>query len=265
MLEVNIQELLKAGVHFGHLTRKWNPSMQPYIFMKKGGIHIIDLSKTSVKIKEACAPLQRTAASGKKILFVCTKKQGKDIVASYAEKVGMPYVTERWLGGFLTNLPTIRKAVKKMNNIDRKKKDGTYDVLSKKERLLIDRSQTKLDRNLGSIATMTHTPAALLVVDIKKEHIAVAEAQKLNIPIFAIVDTNSNPQEVDYPIPANDDSSKSIDLIMAYVTEAITEGLASRKIDRDKPKSEKEDPDQFMETLEKKGSDPSNSVVSNHK
>ncbi|XCI75703.1 MAG: 30S ribosomal protein S2 [Flavobacteriales bacterium] len=264
MLEVNVQQLLKAGVHFGHLTRKWNPSMRPYIFMKKGGIHIIDLSKTGVKIKEAYEPLQRIAASGKKILFVCTKKQGKDIVASYAEKVGMPHVTERWLGGFLTNLPTIRKAVKKMNNIDRKKKDGTYDVLSKKERLLIDRSQTKLDRNLGSIATMTHTPAALLVVDIKKEHIAVAEAQKLNISIFAIVDTNSDPKEVDYPIPANDDSSKSIDLIMAYITEAITEGLSSRKIDRDKSKSEKEGSEQSVVTLEEEESDSSNSAVANH-
>lgn len=250
MSQVNVQNLLKAGVHFGHLTRKWNPKMQPYIFMKKGGVHIIDLSKTAAKIKEACTTLQRIASSGKKILFVCTKKQGKDIVAAYAEKVGMPHVTERWLGGFLTNLPTIRKAVKKMNTIDRKKKDGTYDVISKKERLLIDRSQAKLDRNLGSIATMTHTPAALFVVDTKKEHIALAEAQKLNIPVFAIVDTNSDPLEVDYPIPANDNSSKSIDLIMWYVTGAVVEGLASRKTDREQ-KSE-DNRDQVVETPEKK-------------
>ncbi|XOD66939.1 MAG: 30S ribosomal protein S2 [Flavobacteriales bacterium Tduv] len=250
MPEVNVQNLLKAGVHFGHLTRKWDPKMEPYIFMKKGGVHIIDLSKTAVKIKEAYVSLQRIASSGKKILFVCTKKQGKDIVAGYAEKLGMPHVTERWLGGFLTNLPTIRKAVKKMNTIDRRKKDGTYDVLSKKERLLIDRSQEKLDRNLGSIATMTHTPAALFVVDIKKEHIAVAEAQKLDIPIFAIVDTNSDPLEVDYPIPANDDSSKSIDLIMSYITEAVIEGLALKKTYREQKPQDYQD--QVIEIPEKK-------------
>lgn len=229
MLKIDIQDLLKSGVHFGHLTKKWNPKMSPYIFMKKNGVHIIDLYKTIIKIKESSIFLKNIAASGKKILFVCTKKQGKFIVADYANKLGMPHVTERWLGGFLTNLSTIRKAVKKMNNIDRKKRDGTYDVLSKKERLLIDRAQAKLNKNLGSISSMNHIPAAIFIIDIKKEHIALSEAQKLNIPIFAIVDTNSNPLEVDYPIPANDDSSKSINLIMSYVNQAILEGLSLRK------------------------------------
>lgn len=229
MLNIDMHDLLKSGVHFGHLTKKWNPKMSPYIFMKKNGVHIIDLSKTIIKIKEASLILKNFGASGKKILFVCTKKQGKSIVADYATQLGMPHVTERWLGGFLTNLSTIRKAVKKMNNIDRKKKDGTYNVLSKKERLSIDRAQAKLNKNLGSISSMNHIPAALFIIDIKKEHIALSEAQKLNIPIFGIVDTNSNPLEVDYPIPANDDSSKSIKLIMSYIYEAILEGITSNK------------------------------------
>lgn len=229
MLKIDIQDLLKSGVHFGHLTKKWNPKMAPYIFMKKNGVHIIDLYKTIIKIKEASVYLKNISSSGKKILFVCTKKQGKFIVADYANNLGMPHVTERWLGGFLTNLSTIRKAVKKMNNIDRKKKDGTYDVLSKKERLLINRSQAKLNKNLGSISSMNHIPAALFIIDIKKEHIALSEAQKLNIPVFGIVDTNSNPLEVDYPIPANDDSSKSIGLIMSYINKIILEGISSKK------------------------------------
>lgn len=229
MLKIDIQDLLKSGVHFGHLTKKWNPKMSPYIFMKKNGVHIIDLYKTIIKIKEASIFLKNIVASGKKILFVCTKKQGKFIVADYANKLGMPHVTERWLGGFLTNLSTIRKAVKKMNNIDRKKKDGTYDVLSKKERLLIDRAQAKLNKNLGSISSMNHIPGALFIIDIKKEHIALSEAKKLNIPVFAIVDTNSNPLEVNYPIPANDDSSKSIQLIMSYINKAILEGISLKK------------------------------------
>lgn len=233
MLKIDIQDLLKSGVHFGHLTKKWNPKMSPYIFMKKNGVHIIDLYKTIIKIKEASVYLKNISASGKKILFVCTKKQGKFIVADYANTLGMPHVTERWLGGFLTNLSTIRKAVKKMNNIDRKKKDGTYDVLSKKERLLINRSQAKLNKNLGSISSMNHIPAALFIIDIKKEHIALSEAQKLNIPVFGIVDTNSNPLEVDYPIPANDDSSKSIGLIMSYINTIILEGISLKKEPRD--------------------------------
>lgn len=233
MLKIDIQDLLKSGVHFGHLTNKWNPKMSPYIFMKKNGVHIIDLYKTIIKIKEASIFLKNLGMSGKKILFVCTKKQGKCIVADYASKLGMPHVTERWLGGLLTNLSTIRKAVKKMNSIDRKKKDGTYDVLSKKERLLIDRSQAKLNKNLGSISSMNQLPTALFIIDIKKEHIALTEAHKLNIPVLAIVDTNSNPLEVDYPIPANDDSSKSINLIMSYVNHAIQEGISLRKETRE--------------------------------
>lgn len=231
MLKINIQDLLKSGVHFGHLTRKWDPRMEPYIFMKKGKIHIIDLSKTVFKLKIACERLKKISSLGKKILFVCTKKQGKNIISSYASDLNMPYVTERWLGGFLTNMQTIRKAIKKMNNIDKKKKDGSYNVLSKKERLLIDRSHKKLNKNLGSISSMTHIPSALFIVDIKKEHIALSEAHKLNIPTFGIVDTNSNPLNLDYPIPANDDSSKSINIIMSYVNDSIKKGLSS-KIDK---------------------------------
>ena len=208
---IEVKDLLEAGVHFGHLTRKWNPNMAPYIYMERNGIHVINLYKTAAKIEEANEALKKIAASGKKILFVATKKQAKDIVAEKATSVGMPYITERWPGGMLTNFVTIRKAVKKMSSIDKMKKDGTYDTLSKKEKLHITRLREKLEKNLGSIADMTRLPAALFVVDTLREHIAVKEAQKLNIPIFAMVDTNSDPREVDYVIPANDDASRSIE------------------------------------------------------
>ena len=218
---IEVKDLLEAGVHFGHLTRKWNPNMAPYIYMERNGIHVINLYKTAAKIEEANEALKKIAASGKKILFVATKKQAKDIVAEKATSVGMPYITERWPGGMLTNFVTIRKAVKKMSSIDKMKKDGTYDTLSKKEKLHITRLREKLEKNLGSIADMTRLPAALFVVDTLREHIAVKEAQKLNIPIFAMVDTNSDPREVDYVIPANDDASRSIEKILSYVVEAI--------------------------------------------
>lgn len=226
--KIEVKELLEAGVHFGHMTRKWNPNMAPYIYMERNGIHIINLYKTAAKIEEANEALKKIAASGRKILFVATKKQAKDIVAEKAKAANMPYITERWPGGMLTNFVTIRKAVKKMASIDRMKKDGTFDTLSKKEKLQVDRLRAKLEKNLGSIADMTRLPAALFVVDIMAEHIAIKEAQKLNIPIFAMVDTNSDPREVDYVIPANDDASKSIDKILSLVTAAITEGLSEK-------------------------------------
>ncbi|CAM1359919.1 30S ribosomal protein S2 [Tenacibaculum soleae] len=235
----NIQELLESGVHFGHLTRKWNPNMAPYIYTERNGVHIIDLYKTSAKIDEAALALQKIANSGRKILFVATKKQAKDIVAERAENVNMPYITERWPGGMLTNFVTIRKAVKKMAHIDRMKQDGSFDALSKREKLQINRQRAKLEKNLGSISDMTRLPAALFVIDVKKEHIAIAEAQKLNIPIFAMVDTNSDPRPVDYVIPANDDASKSIDKVLSYITDAINEGLTERKADKEKAKVEK--------------------------
>lgn len=238
MAKVNVKDLLEAGVHFGHLTRKWNPNMAPYIFMEKNGIHIIDLHKTAVKLDEASDALGKIASSGRKILFVATKKQAKEVVAKHAESVGMPYITERWPGGMLTNFITIRKAVKKMNSIDRMKKDGTFETLSKKERLQVDRQRAKLERDLGSIADMTRIPSAVFIVDTVREHIAVAEAQKLGIPIFAMVDTNTDPREVDFPIPANDDASKSIDIILENVTNAIKEGLSQRKAEKDKSKDE---------------------------
>ncbi len=228
-----VKELLDAGVHFGHLTRKWDPNMAPYIYMERNGIHIINLYKTAAKIEEASEALSKIAASGRKILFVATKKQAKDIVAEKAGNVNMPYITERWPGGMLTNFVTIRKAVKKMASIDRMKKDGTFLTLSKKERLQVDRLRAKLEKNLGSISDMTRLPGALFVVDIKCEHIAIKEAQKLNIPIFAMVDTNSDPRQVDYVIPANDDASKSIDKILTDVTAAIAAGLSDRKAERD--------------------------------
>ncbi len=231
-MKFEIKELLDAGVHFGHLTRKWDPNMAPYIYMERNGIHIINLYKTAAKIEETSQALMKIAASGKKILFVATKKQAKDIVAEKAGAVNMPYITERWPGGMLTNFITIRKAVKKMAMIDKMKKDGTFLTLSKKERLQVDRLRAKLEKNLGSISEMTRLPGALFVVDIKREHIAIAEAQKLNIPIFAMVDTNSDPRQVDYLIPANDDASKSIEKIMTLVTEAVAEGLAERKSDK---------------------------------
>jgi small subunit ribosomal protein S2 len=239
MANINIQELLDNGVHFGHLTRKWNPNMAPYIYTERNGVHIIDLYKTAAKIEETSEALKKIANSGRKILFVATKKQAKDIVAEKAEAVGMPYITERWPGGMLTNFVTIRKAVKKMTSIDRMKQDGSFDALSKREKLQINRQREKLEKNLGSISDMTRLPGALFIVDIKKEHIAVAEAMKLSIPIFAMVDTNSDPRLVDYVIPANDDASKSIDKVLSYVTDAIAEGLSDRKADKDKVKEAK--------------------------
>lgn len=232
MTKLEVKELLDEGVHFGHLTRKWNPNMAPYIYMERNGIHIINLYKTVAKLEEASNALSKIAASGRKILFVATKKQAKDIVSEKAGNVNMPYITERWPGGMLTNFVTIRKAVKKMSTIDRMKKDGTFLTLSKKERLQVDRLRMKLEKNLGSISDMTRLPGAIFVVDIKREHIAVKEAQKLNIPIFAMVDTNSDPRQVDYVIPANDDASKSILKILTNVTEAIAEGLAERKAEK---------------------------------
>ncbi len=234
MANIEIKELLDAGVHFGHLTRKWNPNMAPYIYTERNGVHIIDLYKTAAKLEEAAVALGKIAASGRKILFVATKKQAKDIVADKAAAVNMPYITERWPGGMLTNFATIRKAVKKMAQIDRMKLDGSFDALSKREKLQINRQRAKLEKNLGSISDMTRLPGAIFIVDIKKEHIAVAEAQKLNIPIFAMVDTNSDPRAVDFVVPANDDASKSIDKVLSHISESISEGLASRKSNKDK-------------------------------
>ena len=231
--KVEVKELLEAGVHFGHMTRKWDPNMAPYIYMERNGIHIINLYKTAAKIEEANDALKKIAASGRKILFVATKKQAKDIVAEKAKAANMPYITERWPGGMLTNFVTIRKAVKKMATIDKMKKDGTFMTLSKKERLQVDRLRAKLEKNLGSIADMSRLPAALFVVDIKAEHIAIKEAQKLNIPVFAMVDTNSDPREVEFVIPSNDDASKSIDKILTLVTAAIVEGLSDRGSDKE--------------------------------
>jgi small subunit ribosomal protein S2 len=233
MAQTNVKDLLSAGVHFGHLTRKWNPNMAPYIYMERNGIHIISLYKTVAKIEEASEAMKKIAASGRKILFVATKKQAKDIVAESAQKVKMPYITERWPGGMLTNFVTIRKAVKKMAAIDRMKKDGTFETLSKKEKLQVDRLRAKLEKNLGSINDMTRLPGALFVVDIKREHIAIKEAQKLKIPIFAMVDTNSDPREVDFVIPANDDATKSIDKIMSLMVDAVQEGLQERKNEKE--------------------------------
>ncbi|CAI8231933.1 MAG: 30S ribosomal protein S2 [Flavobacteriaceae bacterium TMED120] len=233
MAQTEVKDLLNAGVHFGHLTRKWNPNMAPFIYMERNGIHIINLYKTAAKIEEAQEALKKIASSGRKILFVATKKQAKDIVADKAKNVNMPYITERWPGGMLTNFVTIRKAVKKMAAIDRMKKDGTFETLSKKERLQVDRLRAKLEKNLGSITDMTRLPGALFVVDIKREHIAIKEARKLKIPIFAMVDTNSDPREVDFVIPSNDDASKSIEKILGLVTEAIAVGLEQRKQEKD--------------------------------
>lgn len=242
MAKPTYNELLEAGVHFGHLRRKWNPNMAPYIFMEKNGIHIIDLNKTAAKLDDAAVAMKQIAKSGKKILFVATKKQAKDIVAERVKTVNMPFVTERWPGGMLTNFATIRKAVRKMANIDKMFTDGTSDNLSKKERLQVSRERAKLEKNLGSIADLSRLPAAIFVVDICKEHIAVAEAKKLGIPTFAIVDTNSNPNEVDFPIPANDDAAKSISIILKTMVDSIEEGLAERKFDKDKKvEDERED------------------------
>ena len=233
MPRTNFQELLDAGVHFGHLKRKWNPNMAPYIFMEKNGIHIIDLQKTVVKIDEAAAALKQIAKSGRKILFVATKKQAKDIVADTVGSVNMPYVVERWPGGMLTNFPTIRKAVKKMISIDKMEKEDSWNNLSKREKLQITRQRAKMEKVLGSIADLTRLPAALFVVDVMKEKIAVREAQKLGIPVFAMVDTNSNPEGLDFVIPANDDASQSVRLIVRLMCDAIGEGLNERKVERD--------------------------------
>ena len=245
--KAEVKDLLEAGVHFGHLTRKWNPNMAPYIYMERNWIHVINLYKTVAKMEETCEALKKISASGRKILFVATKKQAKDIVAKKVSEVNMPYITERWPGGMLTNFVTIRKAVKKMTSIDRMKKDGTFNTLSKKERLQVERLRAKLDKNLGSIADMTRLPGALFIVDTMREHIAVKEAQKLNIPIFAMVDTNSDPRPIDFIIPANDDASKSIEIIMEFVTKAIAEGLADRKSDKIEDKETEEEDDILAE------------------
>jgi len=240
MPRTNFQELLDAGVHFGHLKRKWNPAMAPYIFMERNGIHIIDLEKTVVKLDEAASAMKHIAKSGKKILFVATKKQAKEIVSEKVKQVNMPYVTERWPGGMLTNFPTIRKAVKKMGSIDKMATDGTFTNLSKRERLQVTRQRAKLEKTLGSIVDLTRLPSALFVVDVCKEHIAVREAKRLGIPFFAMVDTNSDPSDIEFPIPANDDASKSISLIIGILCQAIEEGLDERKLEKDKEPSQKD-------------------------
>ena len=231
-MRTNFDQLLEAGAHFGHLKRKWNPAMAPYIYMEHNGIHIIDLNKTAVKIDEAAEALKNLARSGRKVLFVGTKKQAQEVIAAHAQEVGMPYITERWAGGMLTNFPTIRKAVKKMSQIDKMTTDGTLDNVSKREKLQIARQREKLEKNLGSIADMTRLPSAVFVVDVIKEKIAVAEANRLGIPVFAIVDTNSNPNNIDFVIPANDDATKAIDLILTAVCDAIKEGLEERKVEK---------------------------------
>jgi small subunit ribosomal protein S2 len=240
MPRTNFEELLDAGVHFGHLKRKWNPAMAPYIFMERNGIHIIDLEKTVVKLDEAASAMKQIARSGKKILFVATKKQAKEIVAEKVKEVNMPYVTERWPGGMLTNFPTIRKAVKKMGSIDKMATDGTFTNLSKRERLQVTRQRAKLEKTLGSIVDLTRLPSALFVVDVCKEHIAVREAKRLGIPVFAMVDTNSDPSDIEFPIPANDDASKSISLIVGILCQAIEEGLNERKLEKDKEPAQKD-------------------------
>ena len=258
MANLNFEELLNAGVHFGHLKRKWNPAMAPYIFDEKKGIHIIDLNKTIIKIEEAASAMKQIAKSGRNILFVATKKQAKTIVAEFAETINQPYITERWPGGLLTNFSTIRKSIKKMESIDKMSADGTLETLSKRERLQISRTREKLERNLGSISKMNRMPSAIFIVDITKEHIAVAEATKLSIPTFAMVDTNSDPNKIKFPIPSNDDSSKSIRKVMEIVTDAVKEGLAERDLataEKAKSKAEKkaaeEKKEETIETKEK--------------
>ncbi|HOM62535.1 MAG TPA: 30S ribosomal protein S2 [Dysgonamonadaceae bacterium] len=253
MAKLEFDQLLEAGAHFGHLKRKWNPAMAPYIFMERNGIHIIDLYKTIAKAEEAAAALKQIAKSGKKILFVATKKQAKAVVEEKAKIINMPYVIERWPGGMLTNFPTIRKAVKKMSNIDRMMKDGTFDTLSKREKLQVTRQRAKLEKMLGSIQDLTRLPAALFVVDVMKERIAVKEANRLGIPVFGIVDTNSDPSEVDFVIPANDDASKAIDLILGYICDAIKEGLEERKIEKaDAAAAEEQDEENAAPRRERK-------------
>jgi small subunit ribosomal protein S2 len=232
MSRVNFDQLLEAGVHFGHLKRKWNPAMAPYIFMERNGIHIIDLYKTVAKVDEAAEVMKNLAKQGKKVLFVATKKQAKQVVADKAASIGMPYVIERWPGGMLTNFPTIRKAIKKMATIDKMTKDGTFDNLSKREKLQITRQRAKLEKTLGSIVDLTRLPSALFVVDVMKEHIAVREANRLGIPVFGMVDTNSDPNNIDYVIPANDDATKSVEVILGAICEAMNEGLQERKAEK---------------------------------
>ena len=253
MNELKFEDLLEAGCHFGHLKRKWNPKMAPYIFKEHNGVHVIDLQKTIAKADEAAAALKQMARSGKKVLFVCTKKQGKEVVAEMAKSVDMPFVTERWPGGMLTNFQTIRKAVKKMNSLDSLMHDKDFNNISKRERLQVQRERAKLDKNLGSIADLTRLPSALFVVDINKEHIAVAEARRLNIPTFALVDTNTNPELIDFPIPANDDASKSIAAILKYMVEAIQEGLNERALDKDaQPEEEPVEAGEEQKPVEKR-------------
>tara|TARA_B100000683_G_scaffold268776_1_gene304548 strand:- start:9796 stop:10563 length:768 start_codon:yes stop_codon:yes gene_type:complete len=255
MSRTNFKELLEAGVHFGHLKKKWNPGMAPYVFMERNGIHIIDLNKTVSMLDQAAAAMKQIARSGKNILFVATKKQAKSIVSEYAKSINMPYITERWPGGLLTNFSTIRKSIKKMDSIDKMGEDGTLDTLSKRERLQISRTREKLEKNLGSISKMNRMPSAIFIVDIIKEHIAVSEAAKLGIPTFAMVDTNSNPNNVNFPIPSNDDSSKSIRKILEVVTEAVKEGLSDREhanTEKAKEKAkEKAEQEKKEETTEK--------------
>ncbi|MDA7836014.1 30S ribosomal protein S2 [Salibacteraceae bacterium] len=246
MARTSYKDLLGAGVHFGHLKRKWNPNMSPYIFMERNGIHVIDLHKTVVKAEEAAAAMKQIAKSGKKILFVSTKKQAKSSLETLAGEVNMPFVTERWPGGMLTNFVTIRKAIRKMSSIDKMKADGTFLTMSKRERLQVDRQRAKLEKDFGSISDLTRLPAALFIIDINKEHIAVREARKLNIPTFAIVDTNSDPRAVDFPIPGNDDATQSIHKIVSIMTEAIKEGLSERKNDRDKSEKDKEEKEESV-------------------
>ena len=248
-MRTNFEQLLEAGCHFGHLKRKWNPAMAPYIFMERNGIHIIDLNKTALKIDEAAEALKNIAKSGRKVLFVGTKKQAQEVVAAKAQEVAMPYITERWAGGMLTNFPTIRKAVKKMSNIDKMMTDGTFDNISKREKLQITRQREKLEKNLGSIADLTRLPSAIFVVDVMKEHIAVAEANRLGIPVFGIVDTNSDPNNVDFVIPANDDATKSIDVILTAICEAIKEGLEERKVEKaDEEAAAQQEPEEAKES-----------------
>ena len=239
MGKVTFEEMLNAGVHFGHLRRKWNPNMSPYIFDEKKGIHIIDLNKTLVKLDEAANAMKQIAKSGRKILFVATKKQAKEIISSKVEEINMPSITERWPGGMLTNFKTTRKTVKKMSSIDKMMKDGTADTMSKRERLQLTRQREKIGKVFGSISDMNRLPAAIFIVDVKKEHIALAEARNLNIPVFAMVDTNSNPNDIDFVIPSNDDATKSIDLIISNLCDAIKEGLGERKQNKDKAAQEK--------------------------
>ena len=240
MEEVTFNQLLEAGVHFGHLKRKWNPKMAPYIFMERNGIHVIDLQKTAHKLNEARNALKQITKSGRKVLFVATKKQAKEIVSEALNGTSMPYITERWPGGLLTNFPTIKRTIKKMATIDKRFADGTYDKLAKRERLQIERQRAKLEKTFGSISNMNRPPAAIFIVDVSKEHIAVKEAQKLNIPIFGMVDTNSDPRQVDFPIPANDDASKSISFVVEKVVEAVSEGLEERKQEKEKEKASKD-------------------------